>query len=82
MLSRRQWEGETREEEELVRITDPESKCLSKGVFLQTILSVEECKTTFVSFFFFEDKLKIQLSCAKSPQFSNLGTHSKLFFSE
>lgn len=64
---------------ELVRTQDPESNTYLKE-YLQTIISLEEGRASFVSSHFLKKRqVENLVSYIKSPQFSNLGTHSKLF---
>ena len=48
---------------------------------LQTTVSLEDGRTSFANSHIFS-KVENSDSWAKSPQFSNFGTHSRLFFSE
>lgn len=62
-----------------MRTQDPENNTYLKE-YLQTIISLEEGKASFVSSHFFQKRqVENSVSYIKSPQFSNLGTHSKLF---
>lgn len=64
---------------EFVRTQGPESNTYLTE-YLQTIISLEEGRASFVSSHFFKKRqVENSVSYIESPQFSNLGTHSKVF---